>query len=652
MGLFSYLFYPVKVWQEDKVIYVSRLYKKTFYTDLEKTFSGVSVDKFAVLTYIQTNFFNNYFTLSVHYFFAPEIFKLFKVMYEKTKRRAYYEVTQLLLKETWMRHINDPDVSIDISSLNDLKYELKDYQKSHISEYFNSKNKLQLRGCIMNFDPGMGKTFTAIALSLIIKKQTIIFCPNSLISVWYDEIRNLIKKEVSICVIGESKYDKDVDYDYYICNYEKADRASSYIRKNIMIILDEAHNIRNLDTIRAQAIVTLREVTRCSDISILTGTPVKGLLGELIPIIRLLDPKFDDNALQIFSKMFRKYTNFSYVLLRYRLEFLLDVKVKEEFLTLPEKIEEEVLLQVKDSNKYLISTIKEEITIYAQERLKVLNSSRTNNINKFKSGLEVCVKYKIITYEDMEFLMEMINDVRGKDLVAFIKSDNNARFKALYDKCLKFLKYYDKVLAEEFLQSKKSTMSDSQKAMGEAMGKIFIGRKVEAIDDMVSENINIVTSIIKNAIKKTIIFSNFTAPLLKLEPLLKERGIDGVMATGLVKDIPGAVKQFKTEEDKQVMYATIQKMCTGHTLIVANVVLFLDMPYRNADFLQAQDRAHRIGQDAPVYIYKILLDTGTDKNIITHSDDILKWSALVTGAISADTDDDVPLTDIIRRGDA
>lgn len=99
-------------------------------------------------------------------------------------------------KETWMRHINDPDVSIDISSLNDLKYDLKDYQKSHVSEYFNSKNKLQLRGCILNFDPGMGKTFTAIALSLIIKKQTIIFCPNSLISVWYDEIRNLIKKKL------------------------------------------------------------------------------------------------------------------------------------------------------------------------------------------------------------------------------------------------------------------------------------------------------------------------------------------------------------------------------------------------------------------------------------------------------------------------
>jgi SNF2 family DNA or RNA helicase len=637
------LIYPIKVWQEDKIIYVSRLYRKTFYRDVDRVFGDVAMNKMPIFTFVKPLFFESFFTLSFHYFFAPEVYKLFKIMYEKTKRSVYLDCMDLMERETWLKASTQNNVDIDISKLNnELKYELKPYQKGFINNYFNSKLKMQLRGALMAFEQGLGKTFTALATSVIIGKQTVIFCPKSLVPVWQSEIKNLFKKEKSYVVVGSGKELTNKNYDFIICNYEKADAANNFVTRDVTIIIDECHNIRYLDTNRVSSMVTFREITKCKDVIPLSGTPVKALASELIPIMRMLDPKFDNAAMGMFSTLYRRYSNFAYSLLLYRLTFMMDRKVKEEVLQLPAKIEQDLFLNLDDENPYLIDTIKKDIAEYAEKRLVEIKQGRENYITDFKYGLKICLKNEVINEDDYDFLMDCIERISGSNLYKFIISRDIERFRPLYDKCLRHLRKHYPDTAKTFVTAKKSTMSDFQRAMGEAMGKIFIGRRIEAVIKMTEQNIDKLVEIIKGAEKKTIIFSNNVEPLNVVNDLLNKKGIGSVTITDDSNDIRDTINKFKTYDNIDVLCGTIGKMSTGHTLVVANVVIFLDMPYRAADYKQAQDRAHRIGQDTTVFIYKILLDTGDKKNIVTHSNDILVWSAAVSGATTARSDEELP----------
>ena len=54
-------------------------------------------------------------------------------------------------------------------------------------------------------------------------------------------------------------------------------------------------------------------------------------------------------------------------------------------------------------------------------------------------------------------------------------------------------------------------------------------------------------------------------------------------------------------------------------------MIFLGVPYRDADFEQACDRIHRIGQTTDVDIYIVLLKSNQE-NISTRIEKIMTWS--------------------------
>lgn len=83
----------------------------------------------------------------------------------------------------------------------------------------------------------------------------------------------------------------------------------------------------------------------------------------------------------------------------------------------------------------------------------------------------------------------------------------------------------------------------------------------------------------------------------------------------------------------KLLLASIQKLSTGVTITEANTCIFLDTPYRDADFQQAQDRIYRIGQDTEVFIYVLTIDTGAQPNIISHSKTIMDWSGDVSSTV-------------------
>ena len=99
------------------------------------------------------------------------------------------------------------------------------------------------------------------------------------------------------------------------------------------------------------------------------------------------------------------------------------------------------------------------------------------------------------------------------------------------------------------------------------------------------------------------------------------------------KEVPQLLKQFREDKSINPLVATMQTLATGVTLTEANQVIFINRPWRDADYKQSSDRVYRIGQDTECYIYTLTLDTGEEPNLSTSMKDILDWSKEMSEAI-------------------
>jgi SNF2 family DNA or RNA helicase len=85
--------------------------------------------------------------------------------------------------------------------------------------------------------------------------------------------------------------------------------------------------------------------------------------------------------------------------------------------------------------------------------------------------------------------------------------------------------------------------------------------------------------------------------------------IHGRMA---IADRNQSVATFKSGESS-VLFATPQSAKEGLTLTIANNVIFYDRGFNLDDYLQAQDRIHRISQTKQCNIYNLMVKDSIDK---------------------------------------
>lgn len=74
-----------------------------------------------------------------------------------------------------------------------------------------------------------------------------------------------------------------------------------------------------------------------------------------------------------------------------------------------------------------------------------------------------------------------------------------------------------------------------------------------------------------------------------------------------------SVEKFKNDDICKILFATPQSAKEGLTLTVANNVIFYDRGFNLDDYLQAQDRIHRISQNKECYIYNIMVRDSIDE---------------------------------------
>lgn len=105
---------------------------------------------------------------------------------------------------------------------------------------------------------------------------------------------------------------------------------------------------------------------------------------------------------------------------------------------------------------------------------------------------------------------------------------------------------------------------------------------------------------------KTILWTNFIANADWLGRQFKESGSVVVHGGKTIADRNAALDRFKTDPDIKVLVATPASAKEGLTLTVSNHAVFFDRSFSLDDYLQAQDRIHRISQKKECHIWNLI----------------------------------------------
>jgi len=114
---------------------------------------------------------------------------------------------------------------------------------------------------------------------------------------------------------------------------------------------------------------------------------------------------------------------------------------------------------------------------------------------------------------------------------------------------------------------------------------------------------------------KALVFSQWTSLLDLVEPHLKKAEIPFARLDGSTRDRAGVVNTFQSENGPPVMLVSLKAGGTGLNLTAADHVFLLDPWWNPAVEDQAADRAHRIGQDKPVMVYRMVAKDTVEERI-------------------------------------
>jgi len=115
--------------------------------------------------------------------------------------------------------------------------------------------------------------------------------------------------------------------------------------------------------------------------------------------------------------------------------------------------------------------------------------------------------------------------------------------------------------------------------------------------------------------RRILLFSQFTSMLKLIEDELQSLNINYVTLTGKTKDRATPVDRFQAGE-VPLFLISLKAGGVGLNLTAADTVIHYDPWWNPAVENQATDRAHRIGQDKSVFVYKLITEGTVEEKIL------------------------------------
>ena len=119
--------------------------------------------------------------------------------------------------------------------------------------------------------------------------------------------------------------------------------------------------------------------------------------------------------------------------------------------------------------------------------------------------------------------------------------------------------------------------------------------------------------------RRILIFSQFTRMISLIEAELDALNIAYSKLTGQTRQRDAAIERFKSGA-ADVFLISLKAGGVGLNLTEADTVIVYDPWWNPAAESQAADRAHRIGQDKPVFVYKLITENTVEEKILAMQD--------------------------------
>ncbi|KAL8694764.1 MAG: hypothetical protein Q9224_003509, partial [Gallowayella concinna] len=610
---------------------------------------------------------------------------------------------------------------------------MKPYQLSGLS-FLVYLHRNGLSG-ILGDEMGLGKTLQTLSLIQYLKEQhkslagaenrpSLVVCPLSVLSSWMAEARrwapglkvlryhgpvperdrlkriatgeidmygaetkrHKIKKRDRMTKAGKpvigldslSETENEVGVDMIVTTYECFQADQAWFKRAFVwnyVILDEGHKIKNEKSQIARALQALSAEYRL----ILTGTPLHNNMLELWALLHWLYPEvFTETTSEIFSDAFN--LNKGHV----STTFMDDARrLLERIMLRRMKTSEGVDLDLPPKTEVLLYTPLTPMQLFWYTRL--------------------------MTRADKGLLEELFQDSKEKEVLSLQKENQEQH--GWREKNLEEHGTLDKTGGNAAWEESKQIMQQALEQEQEDEGKKSAWKKLmnllmqlrkccnhpyllphaEPNPYYIGEHImhasgkfivldKLVRELVIKQRKKMLIFSGFTRMLDCVEDFLNLRGGSGEMFkySRFDGNTPRARRNLnirlfnQSTSEQRIMLISTRAGGLGINLTAASDVVMMDSDWNPQITLQAEARAHRIGQDKAVTIYKLCTQGTVEEQMLGRIQKKLYLSAKVTeslenihhrkqgkkrsGAPSAAVDDDMPqlntneLMSLVRRG--
>ena len=136
--------------------------------------------------------------------------------------------------------------------------------------------------------------------------------------------------------------------------------------------------------------------------------------------------------------------------------------------------------------------------------------------------------------------------------------------------------------------------------------------------------------------EKVIVWTSFNENCEWLTKKLSSFGAHALNGRMPMERRNAVVKWFLENEADQVLVATPGAAKEGLTLTVANHVIFYDRTYSLDDYLQAQDRIHRVSQTRTCFVYNLIMIDSVDEWVDALIEEKRLAAQLTQGDITVD----------------
>ncbi|KAJ3255091.1 ATP-dependent helicase smarcad1 [Boothiomyces macroporosus] len=464
-------------------------------------------------------------------------------------------------------------------------------------------------GGILADEMGLGKSCQIVTFLGLLKSKgegglNLIIVPATVLDNWVRELHMWVPSLNVIAYTGDQNQRRELqmqildsqDLDVIVTTYNQAsgtmDRRFLRSLKCKTLILDEGHMIKNSSSQRAMHLKNLNIPFRL----LLTGTPLQNNLKELLALLTFIMP-------DLFGPCFDQ------------LSIIFDDQKSKSYKDVISKLQ--------------IERAKKMMTPFILQRLKQdVQSSLPPKIYK----TEYCLRNQIQTelYDNI-LLSSKDSSQKLANVLMELRKLSNHQLLVRYNYKDKTLKAIAKVLMNEpeFLDSKEQYVYEDLQIMNDFEIHRLCSKfsrlskfRLEESSWLDSGKISCLTELLKTLKsngERVLLFSQFVMMLDILELVLNSMDIKFLRLDGSTPsaDRIKLIDDYNKTPNITVFLLSTKACGLGINLTSANNVIIYDMDFNPHNDIQAEDRAHRLGQKKPVTIYRLILKDTVEEHILT-----------------------------------